>query len=322
MLKKLYHKLWSTIENKYQKTSFIESENIIAKTNLLYGKDIKNNRYDAYFPNNNNHEKLPTVFVFHGGGYISGNKEGTSDFCRILARKGCLVFNIEYTKCDNEEKKYFPYQVYEFFQFYKSITEHTDFVDLIDFNNIFISGNSAGAHIAALIANIQTNQMLKMDFNLQGGPPIKGVILLSPSFGAYKFAGLFPKNNFHDIIFGTKNIRNPISNITHNLDITTEAFPPSAMFSVKGDFVVGAHKERFLNLAKELKLSVRHYDICSGYKLFHSSMVDNPEKYPIFIDKVMEFINDAHNNKFVKGVKKEQILEEENIDLIEKASIS
>ena len=29
---------------------------------------------------------------------------------------------------------------------------------------------------------------------------------------------LFPKNNFHDIIFGTKNIRNPISNITHNLD--------------------------------------------------------------------------------------------------------
>ena len=164
--------------------------------------------------------------------------------------------------------------------------------------------------------------MLKIDFNLQGGPPIKGVILLSPSFGAYKFSGFFPKNNYHDMVFGTKDIRSPISILTHNLDITTEAFPPCAMFSVKGDFVVGPHKERFLNLAKDLKLSVQHYDICSGYKLFHSSMVDYPEKYPIFLDKIMLFINNAYNNKFVNGIKKEQILEDENIELIEKASIS
>lgn len=320
MLRKLYHKLWSNIEKKNKKLEFLENSSVVTHLNLLYGEDKKNNSYDVYIPNSLN-KKYPTIFTFHGGGYISGTKEGTRNFCQILASKGYLVFNIEYTKCDCEEKKYFPYQVYEFFKFYKNITEYSNFVNIIDFDNIFLSGESAGAHIAALIANIQTNPELKMDYSVQGGPKVKGVILMSPSFGIYKFAGFFPKNKYFNVIFGNKNVRDPIYTLTHNLDITTEAFPPTIMFSVKGDFVVGAHKERFLNLAKELNLSVQHYDICSGYKLFHSSMLNHPEHYPIFFDKIESFINNACNNYFIEGLYNSQIYEDTNDTSLQKTSM-
>ena len=308
MLKKLYHKLWDTAEKFYKPRDALISENVGVKTNLFYGQDKKNNSYDVFFPKGKL-QKIPTIFFVHGGGYVSGNKEGTRNFCHLLAEKGFLVFNMEYTKCGKEEIKYFPTPVYEFFDFYKHISELSDFSSLIDYDNIFLSGDSAGSHIVSLVANVQTNPELKMEFNLCGGPKVKGLILLSPCFGVYNFKGLFPKKTYQDIIFGDKKIRNPICELSHNFDVLTEAFPPTIMISVKNDMVVGAHKKIFLEMAEELSLSVRHYDLLSGYKLFHSSMINNADKYPNCFEKIEDFVLDACLNRFVSGVKKENLFE-------------
>ncbi len=319
MLKRLYHRIWENIEDQYTKRRKTHDDCIIfAEKNLIYGKDIKNNTYDVFYRSNIS-GKMPTIFMFHGGGYVSGTKEGSVNLCQQLAKRGFLVFNIEYTKCDKSEKKYLPYQVFEFFKFYKHLTTSTQYEDLIDYNNIFLAGNSAGGHIAALIANMQTNPELKMAYNLQGGPMVKGVILLSPSLGAYKFAGMFPKEQYHTVLFGEKSERSELYQLTHNLEITTEAFPPTIMFSVKGDMVVGMHKKCFLDLAKELNLSVEHYEICSGHKLFHSSMVEHADKYNLCIDKIEEFIQNAKYNSFVDGLINQKLYEktEEHIETTE-----
>lgn len=313
MLTKLYHKIWKRIEQEYNQRRTYPKNIVDSITDLIYGEDHKNNTYDVFYKTQTNKHKMPTVFMFHGGGYVSGCKEGATKLCQELAERGCLVFNIEYTKCDKEEKKYLPYQVYEFFKFYKHITTSTVYENLIDYNNIFLAGNSAGGHIAALIANMQTNPLLKMEYNLQGGPNVKGVILFSPSLGAYKFGGMFPKNQYYNVLFGEKGARSELYELTHNLEVTTEAFPPTIMFSTKGDFVVGAHKIGFLDLAKELHLSVEHYEICSGHKLFHSSMVEHADKYPQCFDKVGEFISKATSNNFVRGIKKFKLYEETEI---------
>ena len=305
---KLYHKIWKRIENEYNQRRTYNKSFVDSITDLIYGEDQKNNKYDVFVQQQYNKRKLPTIFMFHGGGYITGTKEGSANLCQQLAERGFLVFNIEYTKCDREEKKYLPYQVFEFFKFYKHITSSV-YEDIIDFNNIFVAGNSAGGHIAALIANIQTNPELKIEYGLQGGPKVKGVILLSPSLGAYKFGGLFPKKQYHNILFGKNDVRSELCELTHNLDLTTEAFPPTIMVSTKGDFVVGAHKIKFLELAKNLNLSLQHYEICEGHKLFHSSMVEHAPKYPETMDKIAAFVNDACENKFVRGVKKFEIFE-------------
>ena len=312
MLKKLYHRIWKRIENEYIQRRTYNKSLVNSITDLLYGEDKKNNTYDVFIKQQFNKRKLPTIFMFHGGGYVTGTKEGSAKICQQLAEKGFLVFNVEYTKCDREEKKYLPYQVFEFFKCYKHVTSSV-YEDIIDYDNIFIAGNSAGGHIAALIANIQTNPELKIEYGLKGGPKVKGVILLSPSLGAYNFGGMFPKKQYHNVLFGKTDIRSELCELTHNLDLTTDAFPPTIMLSTKGDFVVGPHKSRFLDLAKNLNLSVQHYEICSGHKLFHSSMVEHADKYPESINKIADFINDACSNKFVRGLKKYEIFEKDDL---------
>lgn len=308
MLKKLYHKLWENTSKLIKSGALIEDDDLVSDTNLFYGDDVKNNSYDVFYPKNFI-GRIPTILMLHGGGYIVGKKEGIRNFCAFMAKKGYLVFNIEYTKCDCLEKKYFPYQVEEVFKFYKHISENSVYSNMTDFNNVFVGGDSAGAHIASLVGAVQSNQELKMEFGLQGGPRVKGLILMSPSFGIYNFAGLFPKKIYHEIIFGEKCVRNRMSEYTHVLDVTTEYFPPTLMFSVKHDLVVGVHKRRFLKLAKELGLNVRHYEYTSGYKLFHSCMMNLPDQYPSCFEKIQEFVNNAVNNKLIDDVKCETISE-------------
>ena len=68
----------------------------------------------------------------------------------------------------------------------------------------------------------------------------------------------------------------------------------------------------FLKMAKELGLSIKHYDVCSGHKLFHCSMVEHADKYPICIDKIAQFVNESTNNKFNEGISNEPIYENPN----------
>ena len=318
MLRKLYYKVWSIIDYINGKININDDSEVISHKNLPYGNDLIYHNFDIHYPKNTQ-AKLPAIFNFHGGGYVAGKKEGNTNFCQELAKKGFVVFNIEYTPA-GKRNKYFPTPIYEFFDCYKFITEETDIGDLIDYKNIFLSGNSAGGHIASLIANIQSNPDLKQAFNLPGGPQVKGTILVCPSFGVYNFKGMFLKREYHDVVFGPEKERSPLAEFTHGLEVTTDSYPPSLMLSVDGDMIVGAHRGRFLKMAKELKLSVRHYDVKSGFKLLHCSMVEHANQYPQCIDKIAQFINDAKENKFTEGVLREEIYEIPTAKQIKKTS--
>ena len=106
MLKTAYHKLWDTVMAT-QKVDPEEKNTGISKcANICYGKDKKNNKFDFYYPKNIS-KPLPTIFVIHGGGYISGHKEFLARYCQMLAQNNCCVVNVEYTRADGEEKKIF-----------------------------------------------------------------------------------------------------------------------------------------------------------------------------------------------------------------------
>ena len=308
--KELYHQIFAaanevTVENAIT----FRSNKVDSIFNAQYGDDAKNNTFDLHFPKGCNH-KLPTVVFVHGGGYVAGQKQDLNRYVRVIAEAGYCVVNMEYTKVDGVELKYFPTPVFEVFDLFKVLEKDPKFANHIDFNNIFLAGDSAGAHIVSLVANIQTNPMLKQDFNLFGGPKVKGLILTCPVFGEYGFMG----KEFKELLYGKKN---PLEKLCNNHHLFTDKFPPSILTSTPNDFVAMPQVKSFIKMAKKNNLSVRHCEVQSGYKLFHDSMMRYADKYPILLNEVCNFIEDTINDKLVDGVHKKVIKEKrsgKNVD--------
>ena len=301
MLKKLYHKFWAKDSERTKANySRVELKNVKSYKNFVYGFDGKNNLLDVHIPDNSDNEKLPTVFIVHGGGYVSGCKDDTDCYAKLIAEKGFCVVNVEYTKCDGKEHKYFSDIITEFYDMFDYVKNNLMLKKYIDFDNVFLAGDSAGAHIVSMIANIQTNPLIKSEFTDKIGPKIKGLILVSPLFGPYKFKGFKPlKNNFEDIVYG-KNLKDT-SNRYHAFDYLSDDFPSTLMFSAKNDFVVSMHKKEFIKKAQKLNIPLIHCTVKKGYKLSHDFLVKHTKHYPECINIIKDFVNDRVNNKTLKG---------------------
>ena len=297
-------------DTKAQKNHIsIDSEQIKSLFDVQYGEDPQNNIFDFYYPADCD-EKLPTILYVHGGGYVAGNKIDINRFVKILTENGYCVVNMEYTKVDGKEHKYLPTPIFEVFELFKFLKNNEQFSKHIDYNNIFLAGDSAGAHIVSLVANIQTNPSLKYDFNLTGGPQVKGLILTCPVLGEFNFGVLPIKNAYFKVLYGEDN---PYAPICNNFNVLTDKFPPSILISTQNDFVSIPHANAFSKKAKELGLSLRYCLVQSGYKLFHNSMLKYVEKYPQFVGEICSFVDDAVNGQFAEGVQK-KIIKEKQID--------
>lgn len=319
IVNRVYHNFWDK-RKSHTTRSKIRLDGVVSVCNLRYGPDAKNNIFDIHFPKDNKNQKLPTILLIHGGGHVSGQKEGDDAYAKTLASHGFCVINMEYTKCDGPENKFFVDEVAEVFMLLKHIKQNQNVLCHVDFNNFFLGGDSAGAHIAAMVANLQTNPFLKENFYvimsdsklLQDSTKIKGVILSSPLFGAYKFGGFSPlKNPVEDMIYG-KNIDETAKEILHNFDVLTNLFPPTMMISSKKDCMVKIHKPMFIKRAKNLNIPLLHYQVENGYKLSHNIVTKYPDCYPLSIQKIVKFVKYLSNDGVIEGQHLNKIHEEEN----------
>ncbi len=62
---------------------------------LQYGPDSKWNLLDVYLPEEHA-KKVPVIFYFHGGSWISGIKENAQFYGMSLAKHGFAFVNISY----------------------------------------------------------------------------------------------------------------------------------------------------------------------------------------------------------------------------------
>ena len=307
ILKSLYTKIFRLAENVQFKKQmkFKTPSHIQEKLDIVYGKDEQSNRFDIYYPKNLEGQKLPTILNIHGGGYIAGKKENSAEYCRKLANKGYCVINMEYTLADKEG---FPKPVYDAFDLFDYISKDEEIMSHVDYNNFFIAGDSAGGHIASSIANIQCNEDVKKEFNVSGGPKIKGLILNSPVFGVFRF-GNFPilKKTFEKLVFG-KYRGSKIQQYCHNFDILNKNFPPTITFSADNDFI-RIHNSMFCKKAEALGLDVQSYNFVSGKHLSHDFIIFNTDgkEGQFALDKIDNFINDTMGNRLKKGVYKTKV---------------
>lgn len=109
--------------------------------------------FDIYYPENTK-GKLPVIIDIHGGGWVYGDKNLNGYFCRSLATRGFVVFTMSYRLCPD-------------FKVWDQISDVFAFLNWFDKNgknypcdmeNVFIVGDSAGGHLAALTAAINLSK--------------------------------------------------------------------------------------------------------------------------------------------------------------------
>ena len=215
--------------------------------------------------------ELPVIVNIHGGGLIGGSKNLSVGFCRQLAKRGYLVFSLEYRLIPEV-------RVYEQFDDVCAGMEciGRKLVDFeVDFTRIYMVAESAGAYLATYVAAMKNSQALQ---NAIGYKPTKMVFramgLISGMFyttrndmlGRFLSPSIYGKDARSIAMAEYTNPEHP--EIIHNI-------PPCYLITSKADML-----ERYtLDFAGELgNKGVEHHlrHMGSDKKLLHAFPVLNP----------------------------------------------
>lgn len=203
----------------------IVPENVTCRKNLQYGNDKEWNVFDIYYETS--HLKgQPTLISIHGGGWVSNTKESYEPYCLDLAARGFHVVNFTFRLAPEHPH---PAMIEDVNQLMVHLYEHQEDYQL-DMENVFMVGDSAGAHLLAMYMGICTNDEYAKSFSFkvpQGFIP-KGIAL---NCGVYDIlyelehdkSGMM-KDLIYDYI-GKHNRELAIKQI-NAIDYITSAFPP------------------------------------------------------------------------------------------------
>lgn len=234
--------------------------------------------------------ELPVIVNIHGGGLIGGSKNLSVGFCRQLAKRGYLVFSLEYRLIPDV-------RVYEQFD---DVCAGMDcigrkLVDFdVDFTRIYMVAESAGAYLATYVAAMKKSKALQ---DAIGYPPtnmnFKAMGLISGMFyttrddmlGRFLSPSIYGKDKRSIAMAEYTNPEHP--EIIHNI-------PPCYLITSKADML-----ERYtLDFAGELgNKGVEHHlrHMGSDPKLLHAFPVLNatlPESVRV-IDEIVDWFK-AH----------------------------
>ncbi|MBQ9786231.1 MAG: alpha/beta hydrolase [Clostridia bacterium] len=232
-----------------------KAPNVQTMIDIAYSHNKKDGwqRMDWHFPIANTKDKdikpAPTIFYYHGGGWASADKSLYSKFCKDLAERGFCVVNINYRLMPEYEMEVAINDCIKATNFALNKAE----VLGIDKNNVFFAGDSAGAHISALIAGQMNHNITELNCTL------KGLILY---YGVYDFFNL--KDNpmkllhtYHEMFTSTK--KKKVQEFYYNFSPTTyvdEKYPPCFMTSGEYD-KLHPESENFARILKNNNVEVK-----------------------------------------------------------------
>ena len=132
----------------------------VRKSNTVYPMiGNKENNFQVCYPINiKDNNSLPVVFYFHGGGWMEYDKCYYHTFCKRVAKMGAVVCNVNYSLAPKSNMREIIYNCIELIIKAKDYLEYNYSIDK---NKIFLAGDSAGAHISALIAGLASSGMLE-----------------------------------------------------------------------------------------------------------------------------------------------------------------
>ena len=116
---------------------------------------------DIYYPEGTT-SALPVIIDIHGGGFAYGDKELNKYYCLELAKYGFAVVNISYRLCPQTT---IPGQIQDCFAAFRWLDQNGgDY--FCDLNNVFVTGDSAGADLSAMSCSIMGRDDLPEAFDV------------------------------------------------------------------------------------------------------------------------------------------------------------
>lgn len=203
--------------------------------------------------------KLRVLINIHGGGWVSGDKKWRISFSSLMCGGKHFVMNINYGL--SPEYKY-PYCIANVFSALRFIYDNAEQYNL-DLDNIYLSGDSAGAQIASVVAALLNLPDDLAILNLQPvAITIRGLILFC---GAYDMANVLMQplsfNMAEDITgYHYKNLSNfDKLRYMSTAELVSPQFPPSLVVTAKLDSIVPKHEKRFIKALEDNNVPYYHF---------------------------------------------------------------
>lgn len=293
IVKKINQLIWGIVDKKDKKRlakQNLENKNVIVKTNVKYAEGERS-LLDIYVPKNFS-GKLPLIINVPGGGYTIGEKENNKVQSQIFAEKGFAVVTINYHRASEGN---FPAPVKDLFNVFKFV-ENNFQNSYIDLDNVFLMGDSAGAHVAALAGAMKGNHLMQEDFEVYSNINIRACAFFSGSFQILNLP--IVKNGYKKAIYGNQAVYHEVTKIT---DVMTENFPPNIVVCPANDFLL-LQSLNFNKRCKQLGVENNFIKIKKGKSLGHVSMIKyaNHNSYNEVYNQVATFLKDKVKAKEIE----------------------
>ena len=199
--------------------------------NLQYDPNDFDAYFDIYAPTDHLTRSYKTIVWIHGGAWISGSKDQIENYCKILASKGFNVIPVNYSVAPEKKYPTALKQLNTFLSYLSTVNSKYN----IDLSDVILAGDSAGAQLAAQVANITVNKQYSDLLGIEPGlkkENLKGVVLFC---GAYSLRDV--NFNGKDASFlktvlwsytGSKDFKNKEEFKSMSvIDYVNEDFPPT-----------------------------------------------------------------------------------------------
>ena len=264
---------------------------------IRYDPDDPKLYLNMYFPRRQSGEGKNRLFVYiHGGGWIGGWPEAREAFTTRIAAAGYTVASLYYGNAPAYAHPKMIQNIYKAFAFLKENAERYN----IDTDEIFVGGESAGAHLAAMAGCISSNPEYNSRFELDAlsrDIKIAGLVL---NCGVYDMEKAL-STGFRNVGIYTQaycggikvtdtpeSFRREISPIYW----VTDNFPPSFVISAENDklavmsfdfaaelFAKGVYVEHFHATGKT---AVHAFAVCQAFAISREAM----REIKIFLKKI------------------------------------
>jgi len=226
-----------------KKIDKLTADQIAQQTDVLGVEEINNISYmadekqthllDIYYPENVT-EKLDVIIDIHGGGFICGSKEINRVFNKYMAKKDFVIVSINYSLIDGKVR--FKDMVSDVFAAIHWTYNHIDqYYGSKD--HFYLCGDSAGATLALMIANIANSKELMEAYEVTPFPfkQFKALAVISPSIGSLTLKTYFVAPTYREFLgndYGKKEFDLFFPNI-----FVPKNYPPVYLLTAKGDFL-------------------------------------------------------------------------------------
>lgn len=229
---------------------------------------------DIYYPEGTT-EPLPVIIDIHGGGWMYGDKELNKNYALKLSSKGFLVANISYRLVGNYM---FDDQLRDVLSALRWLGDNLKNYPA-DLDNVFLTGDSAGGHLACVSTAINLSEELRAELDIEPiGLDFKAVGATSPAIDLTKGVN----GRIVPVLLGKAPKKSRLYKLMCVTDLVTDDFPPFYILTSSGDMV---RKHAYM---LSDSLSVHHIEhklhdfteTLDGKKLQHVFSVTDPYSEP------------------------------------------